>query len=161
MQLKVNKSIYENIIKDEKFYSDLTRDEHNILELYFAQDLTIETTAKMMEMSIIEVKDIINGVINSYKESIQYSDFIRTQLTEAEIEKNIAVFEQKASELYDSNTKLDKVMASIFREASKVGKKALLPYKKEASLPMIFEAKVNEFYFSKLVSLIKEIEVLG
>ena len=99
MSFKKNKFIYENIIKDEKFYSGLSRDERNILELYFAQDLTIETTAKMMEMSTIEVKDIINGVINSYKESIQYSDFIRTQLTEAEIEKNIAVFEQKASEL--------------------------------------------------------------
>lgn len=158
MTTKENKFIYENIIRDEDFHSSLSRDEYKILELCYGQDLSLEVAAKMMDITPEEVEAAINKVFHMYRDNIRNLDFLKTRLSPEEIEKKVGYYGQKALKYSNGSSKLDRVMAAIYDNASKAGEEALMPYKKESSLPILLEARLNEYYFDKLVNLIEDVE---
>lgn len=158
MPAKDDRYLYENIIRDEDFHSSLSRDQRNILELYYGQDLNLETTAKMMDIISDEVENTINKVFRIYRENIWNLEFINAKLSQAEIEDKVKYYEQQLMELSTGNSKLDRVMAVIYNDACKAGKDALLRYKKEVNLPKLLDARTTEFNFMKMLNLIEEIE---
>ena len=51
-------------------------------------------------------------------------------------------------------------MAAVYKDAIQAGEESLLPYKKNANLPMFMEIGVNKLYFIRKINLLEVTEGL-